>query len=149
MLDLFIASNDILAQIIHFDEDVSHSHQAAGLEKTYPIVKTIVCYTGGKDPLILAILEATQKVDFQKIKALLGVSEVRLATPEEVLNATGYEVGGVPPISIYGSPTLIDPGVLTHPWVACGGGDTHSLLKIQSADILKWAFEPRVEPIAK
>ncbi len=147
MLDDYIQTNGLNATILHFEEEVAHCAQARVLEKTHPIVKTIVL--AHDKGYALAIVEGTKHVDLEAIKALLETHKVRLATPEEVEQVTGYSVGGVPPISIYGTPTLIDEGVLTHAWVVAGGGDKNSLLKIQTRDILEHAYEPTVVHVAK
>ncbi|MFH0970801.1 MAG: YbaK/EbsC family protein [Candidatus Diapherotrites archaeon] len=148
MLDEFIENTEgISAQILSFDEEVATCKQAQALEKTIPIVKTIVLtHTEGH---LLAILLSNDKVDYGAIQQLTGKKEVRLATHEEVEPCTGYKVGGVPPISIYGIPTLLDEKVLSHHWVLAGGGDSFSLLKIQSNDIRTYGFEVNVARITK
>lgn len=142
MLPDFIASNAINAEILTFHEEVASSKQAQLLETTLPVVKTLVL--AHDQGFVLAVLEGRQKVHMPAIEKTLNVAHVRLATPEEVEQVSGYPVGGVPPISVYGVPTLIDEQVLTYAWVIAGGGDRFSLLKIQSKDILAHAFEPRV-----
>lgn len=148
MLETFLETNQIQAQILQFDQDVATSDQAAGLEKTHPVVKSILLCVGEKD-FVLAVLEATRKVSLNKVRALTGEKNIRLATAEEVEQVTGYPVGGVPPISIYGVKTYIDPRIQDHAWVVCGGGTKRALLKIQSADIIEWAFEPQIVDVSE
>ncbi len=147
MLDDFIETNGINAQILAFDEEVATSKRAQIVEKTLPIVKTIVL--AHPQGFILAVLPGKLKVDFFKIGKQVNTSSIRLATPEEVEKVTGYPVGGVPPISVYGTPTLIDEKVLQYDWVLAGGGTPHSLLKITPADILANAYEPMVASITQ
>ena len=146
MLDDFIETNEINAEIKVFDVEVKTSAQAQMAEKSHPVVKTILL--AHDQGFVLAILNATQKIDVRLIASLLKTSHVRLATPEEVETVTGYEVGGVPPISIYGTPTLIDPAILNSAWVLAGGGTKFSILKIQSKDIITHAYEPVLEKIS-
>lgn len=146
MLDDFIETNEINAEIKVFDVEVKTSAQARLAEQSHPIVKTILL--AHDQGFILAILNASQKIDIRIIASLLKTKNVRLATPEEVETVTGYEVGGVPPISIYGTPTLIDPAILNSAWVLAGGGNKFSLLKIQSKDIVTHAYEPVLEKIS-
>lgn len=146
MLEEFIEVNGINAQILTFDEEVATCKQAKQMEQVTPVVKTILL--AHEQGFALAILEGTQKVDFSKIETILHTKKVRLATFEEVAEVTGYEVGAVPPISIYGTPTLIDEKVMTHAWVLAGGGTTFSLLKITPKQILEHAYEPQVVSIA-
>jgi prolyl-tRNA editing enzyme YbaK/EbsC (Cys-tRNA(Pro) deacylase) len=145
MLEDFIQTNGINAQILTFDEEVATSRQAREMEQNLPIVKTILL--AHEKGFVLAILHSRDKISFSKIEAILSTKNIRLATPAEVEEVTGYVVGGVPPISIYGSPTLIDEKVLTHAWVMAGGGTPFALLKINTKDILAHAYEPVVEKI--
>lgn len=147
MLEDFFQTNGINAQILTFDEEVATSRQAREMEQNLPIVKTILlAHQGG---FVLAILNSRDKISFPKIEAILSTKNIRLATPTEVEEVTGYMVGGVPPVSIYGSPTLIDEKVLTHPWAMAGGGTPFALLKISTKDILAHAYEPVVEKITQ
>lgn len=146
MLDEYIAVNGLNAEIMHFDAEVANSKQAAAIESSFPGVKTILF--AHEKGFVLVIVEWEKKANTRAVGALLKTQNVRLATPTEVEEVTGYEVGGVPPISIYGTPTLIDESVMKHAWVIAGGGDKFSLLKIQTKDILEHAFEARVEKIA-
>ncbi len=146
MLDEYIDVNGVKAEIMHFNTEVSNSQQAATVETTFPGVKTILF--AHEKGFVLAILEGTKKADTQAIATILNTTNVRLATPAEVENVTGYEVGGVPPISIYGTQTLIDENVMKHAWVIAGGGDKFSLMKIQTRDILEHAYEAQVVKIA-
>lgn len=146
MLTDYIETNNISAQILTFDEEVSSSTRATALERTLPGVKTIL-FAHSKG-FTLVILEGSKKVNVRALGEVEDTSHVRLATPEEVIEVTGYAVGGVPPISIYGTRTLIDEGVLAHAWVCGGGGDSFSLVKIQVKDILAHAFDVKVVKIA-
>jgi prolyl-tRNA editing enzyme YbaK/EbsC (Cys-tRNA(Pro) deacylase) len=147
MLDEYISVNGLNAQIMHFNEEVANSRQSAQVGGSFPGIKTILF--AHEKGFVLAIVEGSAKVDTQAIARILETKNVRLATPPEVENVTGYEAGGVPPISIYGTPTLIDVEVTKHAWVIAGGGDKFSLLKIQTRDILEHAFEARVEKISR
>ena len=153
MLEEFLQENGLQAQILRFEEEVAHCRQVEALERTLPVVKTIVWTYERKDSEgkarkghVLAILEGRARVDKEKLAIACGadIQTLRLATREETLECTGYEIGGIPPVGIYGIPTRIDEDVLKHPWVIAGGGDNYSLLKIQSKELLEHAFEPKV-----
>ena len=61
-------------------------------------IKAIVL-TNGNGRWILANLPADKKVDIRKVAEAVSLSkkDLRMATPEEVLEITGCEVGSVPP----------------------------------------------------
>jgi prolyl-tRNA editing enzyme YbaK/EbsC (Cys-tRNA(Pro) deacylase) len=62
------------------------------------IVKSLV-FLGDGAPL-LVLVSGDQRADVRKLRAALGFSKkrLRIAQPAEVLDSTGFEVGGVPPI---------------------------------------------------
>ena len=151
MLTEFIKSNNLSAKVFECTGKVKTSAQAAEQTETHSskiIVKSILLITSEQDP-ILIILLGKDKIDFEKIKKIASVKDVQLADPTEVLEITGYEVGGVPPISIYGIKTLIDEEVLKNKKIICGGGDSNHLMKIEVQEILDNVDEIQLEDIKK
>jgi prolyl-tRNA editing enzyme YbaK/EbsC (Cys-tRNA(Pro) deacylase) len=61
---------------------------------------------------------------------------VRLASPREVKEVTGYEVGELPPIGIPVK-TLIDLRVLERSYVLGGGGAVNRLIRIDPRKIVE------------
>jgi prolyl-tRNA editing enzyme YbaK/EbsC (Cys-tRNA(Pro) deacylase) len=39
-------------------------------------------------------------VDFKKLKKVINEKSVRMATPDEILSVTGYQVGAIPPFAL-------------------------------------------------
>jgi Cys-tRNA(Pro) deacylase len=83
-----------------FDRPTSTAEEAAvavGCELGQ-IVKTLVFVADGRYVLVLAA--GDRRVDPASLARLLGMprKRLRMATPAEVLAATGFEVGGVPPV---------------------------------------------------
>ncbi|NJE09181.1 hypothetical protein E3E31_11725 [Thermococcus sp. M39] len=97
------------------------------------IIKSLVLISE-KGP-ILAIVDGESKVSLEKIKQHFG--EVRLATPEEVKEITGFEVGGVPPVGI-NIKTIVDPKVLENEFVIGGGGRIDKLCKLSPKKIVEY-----------
>jgi len=60
------------------------------------IVKSLVFVAD--DVPVLAITSGRNRVDPSKVAALCGATEVRKATADEVRAATGYAIGGTPPL---------------------------------------------------
>ena len=62
------------------------------------IVKSLVFLADGAPLLVL--VAGDQRADVHRLRAALGLSKkrLRIAQPAEVLDRTGFEVGGVPPI---------------------------------------------------
>jgi prolyl-tRNA editing enzyme YbaK/EbsC (Cys-tRNA(Pro) deacylase) len=62
------------------------------------IVKSLIFLADGAPLLVL--VSGDQRADVKRLRALLGLSKrrLRIARPAEVLEHTGFEVGGVPPV---------------------------------------------------
>jgi prolyl-tRNA editing enzyme YbaK/EbsC (Cys-tRNA(Pro) deacylase) len=132
-LENFMDQNDIAGEILSLEAPtptVEAAAQAVGTQADQ-IVKSLLFSIG--DQGVLAITCGTQRVERRKIAALYGVSskKVKLASPEFVLEKTGYPVGTVPPFGhLQPIPTLVDPGVLEHSLVYAGGGKHNTLLRV-------------------
>jgi Cys-tRNA(Pro)/Cys-tRNA(Cys) deacylase len=98
------------------------------------------------DPL-LAIVPAQRKVSHRKIKIILEVKDVRLATPTEVLKHSGYPVGGVSPFNNIRR-VLLDPQVLKSETAIVGGGDTHKLVEVRTEDVVR-ILKPKIDDISQ
>jgi Cys-tRNA(Pro) deacylase len=103
---------------------------AAGCELG-AIVKTLVAYVAGTPHLIL--VAGDRRLDDRLVATLFGVGrkQVKLANPEQVLEVTGYPVGGVSP---FGTPRQLDVlvdeslGRFETVWIA--GGTPSAILPI-------------------
>lgn len=85
------------------------------------IVKSLVFVADGAP--VLALVSGAHQLDPQRLAAALGASEVRRATGDEARQATGYAIGGVPPLGHATTlPVLVDRQLLGHPevWAAAG-----------------------------
>ncbi|MCL7393885.1 MAG: hypothetical protein LZ169_03550 [Thaumarchaeota archaeon] len=122
-------------EILELDAPVKTVEQAARATGADPgqIIKSILLITecGGA---VLAIVDGRSRVDLKKIEKRLG--KARLASPQEVKEITGYEVGELPPIGIPVK-TLIDPRVLEKNYVLGGGGAINRLIRIDPRKIVE------------
>lgn len=90
------------------------------------IVKTLILMADGRPTVVLAA--GDRQVDTAALARLLGVSRKRLkmASAEQVLELTGYRVGGVPPVGLPGEWDVIADDSLkrfTQVWAAAGASD--------------------------
>ncbi|MEK6858196.1 MAG: YbaK/EbsC family protein, partial [Nanoarchaeota archaeon] len=69
-----------------------------------------------------------------KVGVVLNVPRPRLATPEEILEKTGYPCGGTPSFG-YSAIFLIDSKVIEKEIVYSGGGSENSLVKISTKEL--------------
>ncbi len=101
------------------------------------IVKSLIFITEEGKP-VLCIVRGDRKVDRKKLKKILGTKDVKLASPKEVLEITGFEVGGVPPVGLKGlHKIIIDENIMEKPVVYGGGGEGNLILEINPEDIKK------------
>ena len=133
-LTSFLTSRHIWHHLIEFSEPVKTVEQASKQVDAEKIVKSIVMVDLNGDPL-LAIVPAKCKVSHKKLKTLLDVRDVRLATPDEVLRHAGYPAGGVPPFNKI-KRVIVDAQVLKNETAIVGGGDIDKLLEVKTRDIV-------------
>ena len=133
-------------RFIEFDESVKTVEQAAKKVQAEKIAKTIVMVDANGEPLV-AIVQALSKISYRKLKGLLSVRDVRLANAQEVLEYSGYPVGGVPPFNKI-KRILLDQQVLQKETAIVGGGDVNKLVEIRTKDIVT-ILEPIVADISK
>lgn len=72
---------------------------------------------------VVVVTSGANRVSERRLADLLDAGDVRMADPEEVTEATGYEVGGVPPLCHDGDPAVyMDQTLLEHGevWAAAG-----------------------------
>ncbi len=101
------------------------------------ILKSLVFTTKHGD-LVLAIAAGPARIDRDRLAAAAGLTTLRLATPDEVLAATGYPAGGVAPIAHATTIPVVIDQVAASLDVAYGGAGTEdSLIRIAPADIVR------------
>jgi prolyl-tRNA editing enzyme YbaK/EbsC (Cys-tRNA(Pro) deacylase) len=95
------------------------------------IVKSLIFLVDGAPLLVL--VSGDQRADVKQLRATLGLSKrrLRIARPPEVLEHTGFEVGGVPPVG-HTSPvrTFIDRTLSRFDTVWAAAGNAHAVFPI-------------------
>ena len=94
------------------------------------IANSLVFVVPGEEPEpVLVLTSGAHRVDTKRVAALLGVPKLKRATPEQVLAATGQQVGGCAPV---GHPrplrTVVDTWLGKHDVVWAGGGDEFTMI---------------------
>ena len=88
------------------------------------------------DP-VLVVASGSNRVDEAKIGALLGEAIGR-AKPDFVREATGYAIGGIPPVGhARAIRTFVDEDLLAFDVVYAAGGTPNALFPIRPADLLR------------
>ena len=99
------------------------------------IVKSLVFLAG--DQPVVVLCPGDRRVDAAKLAALRGVDRAAMAPAEVVRAATGYAIGGVPPLGhATPLPIYMDAGILRWPIVYAAAGAPDTLFPIPPATLL-------------
>ncbi|WP_256758127.1 aminoacyl-tRNA deacylase [Cohnella sp. WQ 127256] len=88
----------------------------------------------GMDYYAMIISGDYGKIDFEMLKEILKIDEIRLAKPKEVEQITGCVVGSVALIG-HGLPTIMDRQMNRYTYIYGGTGKINSTLKINVSDV--------------
>lgn len=126
------------SRIEQFDEGTPTARAAAeavGCELAQ-IVKSIVLVCDAN--YVLVLVPGDRRADEAAIGRALGAESVRIATPAEVVEATGFEPGGVAPFPQKNvSRTLMDRSFLQHQVVWIGAGTERHLAAIPPLELAR------------
>ncbi len=100
------------------------------------IVKSLVLVCDGS--YVLALVPGDRRANEEAIARALGAESVRIATAAEVVEATGFEPGGVAPFPQRAiSRTLMDRSFLQHPVVWIGAGTERHMAAIPPLELAR------------
>ena len=95
------------------------------------IVKSLI-YLADGEPL-LVLVAGDQRADVKRLRSYMGLSKrrLRIARPDQVLEDTGFEVGGVPPVG-HREPlrTLVDRTLSRFDTLWAAAGNDHAVFPI-------------------
>ena len=107
------------------------------------IVKSLVFVCDGA--YVLALVPGDRRADEGAIAAELGANEIRIARPDEVEHATGFEPGGVAPFPQRAvTQTLMDKDLLQHAVVWVGAGTPAHMAALPPGELQRLA---RARPV--
>lgn len=100
------------------------------------IVKSLVFVCDGRP--ILALVPGDRRADEAKVAEAAGARHARVARPDEVLAATGFEPGGVAPFPAPGiSQVLMARELLAHERVWIGAGSERHMAGLAPSDLAR------------
>ncbi|HZA26175.1 MAG TPA: YbaK/EbsC family protein [Actinomycetota bacterium] len=124
-------------KILEFPEGTRTAAEAAQAVGCHigQIVKSLVFMAG--EEAVLALTSGQNRVDPQALARLMGVSSVRIATPEEVREATGFAIGGTPPFG-HSRPlqVFVDRDLLAHDLVWAAAGTPKVVFSLSPQELL-------------
>jgi prolyl-tRNA editing enzyme YbaK/EbsC (Cys-tRNA(Pro) deacylase) len=103
------------------------------------IAKSIIFRAAGSNRAVLAITSGTNRVDEKKVRALLG-EKVERADADFVRAATGFAIGGVPPLGHATAPVVfIDRDLEAFPTIWAAAGTPNAVFELTFADLVGFA----------
>lgn len=134
-LQAFMSRNGLEAEHLVFEKSCHSVEEAAAAANAAPedFVKSI-CMIDDQERLIVAIVKGEDRASTSRVAKVLNIESLRTATPQEILEKTGYVCGGVPSFG-YDALFLIDPKVMEKGTVYTGGGSENSLVRISPAEM--------------
>ncbi|HLC71654.1 MAG TPA: YbaK/EbsC family protein [Candidatus Nanoarchaeia archaeon] len=136
-LKKYMQEDKVKGQHLTFTQSCHSVAEAATAVGASPddFVKNI-CLLDEQGNLIIAIVKGEDKADRTTIAKVLNVPKIKMASPTEILEKTGYPCGGTPSFG-YEAVFLIDTKVMEKEIVYSGGGSENSLVKISSLELQK------------
>jgi prolyl-tRNA editing enzyme YbaK/EbsC (Cys-tRNA(Pro) deacylase) len=124
-------------EVLEFPTSTRTAQEAADTVGTSAaqIAKSLIFLAGGEP--ILVIASGKNRVSEKKLRAHLR-AKIRRADAEQVRAATGFVIGGVPPV---GHPrtirTFIDADLLAYPEIYAAAGSPRAVFKLTPADLVR------------
>ena len=100
-------------------------------------IASSLVFTADDEPL-LVVTSGAHRVDTARVATLLGVSDVGKAPASLVREATGFAIGGVPPLG-HPSPlrTLVDVELEQHGTVWAAAGHPHAVFSTTFVELVR------------
>ena len=93
------------------------------------IVKSLIFLVDGVPTL--ALVAGSNQLDEKKLATAAGGAKTKRADADQVREATGFPIGGVPPFAHRQRlPTYVDPDLLSHDEVWAAGGTAHTVFAL-------------------
>ncbi len=110
------------------------------------IVKSLVFVADGQ--VVIALVSGADRLDTGRLATVLSASAVRRANADEAREATGYAIGGIPPLGHASAvPVVMDEHLLEHDTVWAAAGLPDAVFAVAPA-ALAGAADARVAAVA-
>jgi prolyl-tRNA editing enzyme YbaK/EbsC (Cys-tRNA(Pro) deacylase) len=135
-----LAAAHVATVITEYDVPARTSAEAAAVLgcAVAQIAKSLVFRAASGRP-VLVIASGANRVDEAKVAARVG-EPIGKADAAFVRQATGYAIGGIPPLA-HAQPllALIDRDLLHHKTIYAAGGTPHAMFPLSPADLVRIA----------
>ena len=125
------------SRVVEFPSSTRTAQDAANTIGTSvgQIAKSLVFFAGQEPILIIA--SGRNRVNEKKIRAHIGV-KIKRADADKVRDATGYAIGGVPPVG-HARPlrTLIAEDLMAYTEIYAAAGTPHAVFRLTPAELAR------------
>lgn len=125
----------------HHPDTAAYGLEAAEALDLAParVFKTLIAsLSGGRSPLAMALVPASQQLDLKALARVAGAKRAEMADAPVAERATGYVVGGISPLGQKKRlPLFLDASAQTWPTVYVSAGRRGLEIELAPADLLK------------
>jgi Cys-tRNA(Pro) deacylase len=138
-VSLALSDKGIPHQIFTHEDPPRSLEQAAQERGQRPeqVVRSIL-FRISQGEYLMVLMAGPGQIDWKSLRRLVGKSRVTMASPEEVLEVTGYQLGAVAP---FGLPQplqiLVDESVLAEDELSMGSGIRGIAIMIRSENLMR------------
>lgn len=146
----FLREARVEARVEQFEEGTPTAEDAARAVGCAlgQIVKSLVFLCDGKTLLVL--VPGDRRADPAKVAAAAGCAKAKVAGPEDVLRATGFEPGAVAPFPVPAvDRVFVDQALLAHEVVWIGAGSRQHMAALAPADLLRLTRATAVDAVSE
>jgi prolyl-tRNA editing enzyme YbaK/EbsC (Cys-tRNA(Pro) deacylase) len=146
----FLQTATVEARIEEFADGTKTAEDAARAvgSSLAQIVKSLVFLCDGK--ALLVMVPGDRRADPQKVAAAGACGRAKVAGPEDVERATGFEPGAVAPFPLPAiEGVFVDHALLAHEVVWIGAGSRRHMAAIAPADLLRLTRARAIDAVAE
>jgi len=136
-LKKIIEEQGIRAEHLSFEtscHSVADAAETVGAEPE-DFIKSI-CMVGDGGEVVVAIVKGEDRASTSRVAKVLKGGRPRVAAPDEVLELTGFPVGGTPGFG-FEATYLVDPRVMEKDMVYLGGGSDCALVRMSPWELVR------------
>jgi len=133
-----LAAAGVDVRIVEFAESTRTAQDAARAvgTSTGQIVKSLVFLADGRPVLVLA--SGANRVDTSKVARLAGAARVEKAPADAARDASGFSVGGVPPVGLRTALAVyVDAALLAYDLIYAAAGTPHAVFPIEPKTLVR------------
>ena len=128
----------VATRIVEYAEPARTSAQAAAvLGCTVGQIAKSLVFRAASGRAVLVIASGANRVDEARVAAYVGEA-IGKADADFARDATGYAIGGIPPLGhVHALTPLIDRDLLRYDVVYAAGGTPHAMFPVSPADLVR------------